>query len=108
MDTGDHKFFYFERDEIQTLADRFEGGTDRARMVLQEMLLHGTGLPADLILDCAAAYLFATSSGWQIVNGPSKITILPDRFNIRHVDRDMEKKLRYWEAKLNGVPAEAL
>ncbi len=65
MDTGAHKFFHIERGEIQTLADRFEGGTDRARMVLQEMLLHGTGLPADPILDCAAACLFTTSSGWE-------------------------------------------
>ena len=106
MDTGDHKFFYFERDEIQATADRFEGGTDHARIILEAMLLHGTGLPDDPILDCAAAYLFTTSSGWEAVEGPAKITILRDRFLIRHRDAALEKLIDYWEAKLNAVPAE--
>ena len=123
MDTGVHKFFHIERDEIQATADRFVNGVKYAneripitpydhaigaRMVLEGMLVHGTGLPDDPILDCAAAYLFTTSSGWEAVEGPSKIIILRDRFIIKHVDHDLEKMIRHWEAKLNAVPAEGM
>ena len=117
MGTGTHLFFHVERDEIQHMADTWANGIKsmskqepdknpdpayQAFGFLRDMLLNHKG-PVTPVQEAAAAYLFTTSSGWEAVEGPSKITIEEDGFEVAQVDHDLEKLLRHWGAKFEAV-----
>jgi len=117
MGTSKHLFFHVERDEIQHMADTWANGIKshskqepdknpdpayQAFAILWNMLLNHEG-PVTPVQEAAAVYLFTTSSGWEAVEGPSKITIEEDGFEVAQVDRDLEKLMRYWEAKYEAA-----
>lgn len=117
MDTGTHLFFHVERDEILRMAQTWANGIKslskqdpdknpdpayQAFATLWDMLLNHEG-PVTPVQEAAAVYLFSTSSGWEAVEGPSKITIEEDGFEVAQVAHDLEKLMRDWEAKFEAV-----